>query len=156
MDLMTTVFPVGTQHYLLGGLLLGIAVSLMFVTAGLVTGMSSVFSSTWSFVSSLPYFRQARFLETRQWRLVLAVGLVIGAALFALTHQTQVLTQIGPVQLLIGGFIAGFGARMSNGCTSGHGICGMGSLQPASILAVVIFLVTAMISSRLVLALGGV
>lgn len=156
MDLMTTVFPAGTYHYLMGGLLLGIAVSFMFVTAGLVTGMSSVFSSTWSFVSSLPYFRQSRFLDTRTWRLVLALGLVLGAALFTLTRGTSVVTQVGPVQLLVGGFIAGFGARMSNGCTSGHGICGMGSLQPASILAVVIFLITAMLSSRLVLSVGGV
>jgi hypothetical protein len=55
-------------------------------------------------------------------------------------------------QLAAGGFIAGFGARLSNGCTAGHGICGMASLQPPSMLAVAIFLATAMLTARAVRA----
>jgi len=55
-------------------------------------------------------------------------------------------------QLAVGGFIAGFGARMSNGCTAGHGICGMASLQAPSIASVAIFLATAMVTARLVRA----
>jgi uncharacterized membrane protein YedE/YeeE len=58
-------------------------------------------------------------------------------------------------QLLLGGFIAGFGARLSNGCTSGHGICGMASLQLPSLLAVLTFLATAMVTANLVRSLGG-
>ena len=59
-------------------------------------------------------------------------------------------------QLSIGGFIAGYGARLSNGCTSGHGVCGLASLQVPSLLAVIIFLGCAMISAALVKSLGGV
>ena len=48
----------------------------------------------------------------------------------------------------MGGIIAGFGARLSNGCTSGHGICGLGSFQLPSLLAVLIFLVAAIVTAQ--------
>jgi len=155
---MQQFFPNGIEIYLVGGLLLGVAVSFAFAMSGLVTGMSTVFSSTWSFVSRLSYFRQDRFVSSRGWRLALALGLVLGGALFLLTAAHGVLfqTQVPGWRLAIGGFIAGFGARMSNGCTSGHGICGIASFQMPSILAVVIFLVTAIATAQLVATLGGV
>jgi uncharacterized protein len=154
---MQQFFPNGIETYLVGGLLLGVAVSFAFAMSGLVTGMSTVFSSTWSFVSRLSYFRQDRFVSSRGWRLALALGLVLGGALFLLTaaHGVPFQTQVPGWRLAIGGFIAGFGARMSNGCTSGHGICGIGSFQMPSILAVVIFLVTAIATAQLVATLGG-
>jgi uncharacterized membrane protein YedE/YeeE len=155
---MQQFFPNGIETYLVGGLLLGVAVSFAFAMSGLVTGMSTVFSSTWSFVSRLSYFRQDRFVSSRGWRLALALGLVLGGALFLLTAANGVpfQTQVPGWRLAVGGFIAGFGARMSNGCTSGHGICGIASFQMPSILAVVIFLVTAIATAQLVAALGGV
>lgn len=154
---MQDLFPNGIQAYLVGGLLLGAAVSFAFAMSGLVTGMSTVFSSTWSFVSQLGFFRQERFLSSRGWRLALAAGLVIGGALYLVTiaHGVPFRTHVGPWQLAIGGFIAGFGARMSNGCTSGHGICGMGSLRWPSMLAVITFLITAIATAWVVRALGG-
>lgn len=156
MDL-APLFPFGWQHYLAGGLIIGAAVALMFVTTGLVTGMSTVFSSTWSYVSQAAFFQQPRFTGSRRWRLVLATGLVIGAALWwlALGPAGGVQTALPPAQLALGGFIAGYGARMSNGCTSGHGICGLASLQVPSALAVVIFLTTAIATAQLVAAFGG-
>jgi len=155
---MDALFPYGMQHYLAGGILLGIGVSLVFVLTGLVTGMSTFFSSTWSYVSELPFFQQDRFVSSRGWRLMLAIGLVLGGLIYLVTPGggQPFQTSVSWWQLALGGFIAGFGARMSNGCTSGHGICGMASLQLPSILAVVTFLVTAMITANLVKALGGV
>jgi len=155
---MDALFPYGMQHYLAGGILLGIGVSLVFVVTGLVTGMSTFFSSTWSYVSQLPFFQQDRFVSSRGWRLMLAIGLVLGGLIYLITSGggQPFHTSVSWWQLALGGFIAGFGARMSNGCTSGHGICGMASLQLPSILAVVTFLVTAMITANLVKALGGV
>lgn len=155
---MDALFPYGMQHYLAGGILLGIGVSLVFVLTGLVTGMSTFFSSTWSYVSQLPFFQQDRFVSSRGWRLMLAIGLVLGGLIYLVTPGggQPFQTSVSWWQLALGGFIAGFGARMSNGCTSGHGICGMASLQLPSILAVVTFLVTAMITANLVKALGGV
>ncbi len=152
---MEAYFPNGYLHYIVGGGCIGLGVSLLFVMTGLVGGMSSVYSSTWSFISQRPFFQQAKFLNSRQWRLFYAVGLILGALVagFAFKQPGYVLS-IHPAALFIGGIIAGFGARLSNGCTSGHGICGLASLNKASILAVVIFLGTASITANLMAAVG--
>ena len=153
MDLTLTLFPLGWQHYLLGGLLIGAGVAMLFVFNGLVGGMSTVFSSTWSYVVQTPFFQQARFTDTRDWRLVFALGLVLGAALWwLLLGDATPLTTVVPVwQLGGGGFLVGYGARLGNGCTSGHGICGLGSLQWPSLLAVLIFMATAFLTANLVM-----
>lgn len=52
-------------------------------------------------------------------------------------------------QLLLGGFFVGYGARLGNGCTSGHGICGLGSLQVPSLFAVLTFMATAFLTANL-------
>jgi len=154
---MEQLFPNGIQPYLVGGLIMGLGVAFAFAMSGLVIGMSTVFSSTWSLVSRLSFFRQERFIASRSWRLALALGLVIGGALYLVTvaRGATFQTHVSAWQLALGGFIAGFGARMSNGCTSGHGICGIGSVQAPSILAVITFLVTAIATAQLVAVLGG-
>jgi uncharacterized membrane protein YedE/YeeE len=147
-------FPQGWTHYLAGGLLLGIGISLLFVATGRIGGMSTVFTTVWSFFSQAPYFRQARFAESRGWRLVYAAGVVLGGVAFMLLTGLAQPTTVAPWQLVVGGFVAGFGARMANGCTAGHGICGMASMQPPSILAVVVFMATAIATAHLVRALA--
>lgn len=151
---MEALFPLGWGHYLAGGLLLGAGMALLFASTGLVGGMSTVFTTVWSFFSAAPYFRQQRFVASRGWRLVYATGIVAGAAAWLLWMGQPSPTQVPWWQLGLGGFIAGFGARLSNGCTAGHGICGMASLQPASILAVLVFVGTAMATAQLVKALA--
>ena len=152
MNALTTLFPLGWEHYLIGGLLIGLGVSVLFLLTGLIGGMSSVFSSTWSFVVQRPFFRQARFTDTRHWRLVYAAGLILGALVWWLwLGGAQPETTSVPIwQLLVGGFIAGYGARLGNGCTSGHGICGLGSFQWPSMLAVLTFMATAILTANLV------
>lgn len=154
---MNAFFPLGVEQYLVGGLFLGLGVALLFVMTGLIGGMSTVFSSSWSYVSKAPFFQQARFIGSRQWRLWYAAGLIIGALLYfgKVAGGVPFITQVPWWQLLAGGFLVGFGARLANGCTSGHGICGMGSLQVPSILAVVTFLTTAILVANLVFRLGG-
>ncbi len=84
------------------------------------------------------------------WRLWCAVGLVLGvmAWQFLQGPGTALSTSISPERLLIGGLFVGFGARMSNGCTSGHGICGLSSLSGPSALAVLIFMGVAMLTAN--------
>ena len=146
------LFPNGWLHYLAGGLLLGAGMSLLFVGTGLIGGMSTVFTTVWSFFSQAPYFRETRFVASRGWRLAYAAALILGAFAWLAIAGEPFRTAVPGWQLALGGFVAGFGARMSNGCTAGHGICGMASLQPASILAVLIFLATAMVTARVVAA----
>jgi uncharacterized membrane protein YedE/YeeE len=155
--MLESYFPLGVTHYLLGGILIGLGVGLAFVMTGLITGVSTFYTSTWSYVSRLPFFQESRFTGSRDWRLVLAAGLVLGAWLWLRTlgGGQPVITAVPWWQLLLGGGIAGFGARMSNGCTSGHGICGLASLQLPSLLAVVTFLTTAIATAHVVRALGG-
>ena len=156
MDVWSTLFPTGMAHYVLGGLLIGTGVSVLFVVTGQVGGMSGVFSAVWSYVSRLPYFQQAQFTSTRRWRLLYALGLILGAAAWlALNNAEAVVTHIPWWQLALGGFIGGYGARLGNGCTSGHGICGLASLNGYSLLAVLVFLATAIATAHIVSALGG-
>ncbi len=150
MTTTLSLFPLGWQHYLLGGLAIGTGVVLLFVVTGLVGGMSTVFTSTWSLVVQRPFFQQARFAESRNWRLVYALGLILGAGVWWLLFGNGVAqgTSVPVWQLLVGGFLVGYGARLGNGCTSGHGICGLGSLQWPSLLAVLTFMATAFITAN--------
>jgi uncharacterized protein len=152
-----SLFPLGFGHYFVGGLLVGSGASLIFIFTGAVSGMSTVFSSSWSYLTKHPFFRQSRFTSSRGWRLVLAIGLMLGAMLWwqMLGPPGGIQTQVPWWRLLAGGFLIGLGARLSNGCTSGHGICGLASLQLPSLIAVLTFLTTAMAMANLVAVLGG-
>jgi uncharacterized membrane protein YedE/YeeE len=154
---MQDLFPLGWQHYLFGGVLIGLGVSLMFVFQGRIVGMSSVFSSTWSWLSRRPYFQQDAFVSTRTWRLLCALGLMLGAALWWVwLGPTEGLhTQVSTWRLLLGGVLVGFGARLSNGCTSGHGICGLSSLSLPSLVAVLVFMGVAIATALSLSALGA-
>jgi uncharacterized membrane protein YedE/YeeE len=151
MTLIETLFPLGWQHYLLGGLTIGAGVALLYLFNGWVGGMSSVFSSSWSLVSKWAFFQQSRFINTRQWRLVYALGVVLGALVwrFALAGGEAQHTSVPVWQLLVGGFLVGYGARLGNGCTSGHGICGLGAMQLPSLGAVLTFMATAFVTANL-------
>jgi uncharacterized membrane protein YedE/YeeE len=152
MTTTLSLFPFGWQHYLLGGLAIGSGVVLLFVMTGLVGGMSTVFSSTWSFVMQRPFFQQTRFTGSRNWRLVYALGLILGAGAWWLAYGNGSAqgTSVPIWQLVAGGFLVGYGARLGNGCTSGHGICGLGSLQLPSLLAVLTFMATAFLTANIV------
>ena len=156
MNPFDTLFPFGWQHYLLGGLTIGAGVALLYLFNGWVGGMSTVFSSTWSFVSRRAFFQQARLIDSRQWRLVYAAGVVLGALVwrFALNDGQAQSTSVPVWQLLVGGFLVGYGARLGNGCTSGHGICGLGALQLPSLGAVLTFMATAFLTANLLGALS--
>lgn len=149
---MSMLFPLGWTHYLLGGLLVGSGTALLYVMTGRIGGMSTVFSSTWSFLVKRPFFQQDRFVGSRGWRLVYALGVALGGLVWWLgwAGGAQQATSVPVWQLLVGGFFVGYGARLGNGCTSGHGICGMGSLQVPSMLAVLTFMATAFITANVV------
>ena len=149
MDL-SILFPYGWAHYLLGGLFIGTGVALLFLFTGLIGGMSSVFSSTWSWVVQRPFFQQDRFTGSRGWRLVYAAGLVLGALVWWLMFGGGLAesTSVPVWQLVVGGFFVGYGVRLGNGCTSGHGICGLGSLQVPSLMAVLTFMATAFLTAN--------
>jgi uncharacterized membrane protein YedE/YeeE len=156
MPLIETLFPLGSHPSIVGGLVIGLAVSFVCLPTGLMGGISTFFTSTLSFISNWPYFQRDEIVSSRNWRLAYAAGLIVGASIWLFTVGEPFQTEVSWWQLSLGGFIAGFGARLSNGCTSGHGICGIASLQIPSFLSVIIFLASAMIAAAVVKMLGGV
>ena len=148
---MNLLFPNGWIHYLLGGISIGLGVSLIYLFNGVTAGISTFFSSTISFFSKRFFFKQAIFKDTRLWRLFYSFGLIVGSGIWFLFFGAaeQMHTNVSPLKLLLGGVLVGFGSRLSNGCTSGHGICGISSLSLASFMAVIIFMITAVVTDNL-------
>jgi uncharacterized protein len=144
------MFPFGWTHYLLGGLCIGLGVATLFLLTGLIGGMSSVYSSTWSFIVRRPFFQQPSLVGSRAWRLAYAAGLMLGAAIWWTLAGNGARVAVGLPwwQLLGGGILVGYGARLSRGCTSGHGICGLASLSLPSLTAVLTFMATAFIAAN--------
>lgn len=152
---MSALFPNGMTHYLVGGLLIGLGVALLYLTTGRPGGVSTFFSATWSWLVQRDFFQQKAFLDTRAWRWVYTLGIVLGGTVFMLLGGSITPTELPAWKLALGGLLIGYGSRLGGGCTSGHGICGMASLSLGSLLMVLIFLGTGMLTVALVNALGG-
>jgi uncharacterized membrane protein YedE/YeeE len=89
---------------------------------------------------------------------VFTFGIVAGAAVYAALFQAggygAYTTDVQSWRLLVGGLLVGVGTRVGKGCTSGHGICGVGSASRTSLVGVVTFLLVAVGTAQLVAALG--
>ena len=122
-------------HALIGGILIGLASLLATVLSGKIPGISGVFGRL--LVAATP---------DKAWRAVFLFGLIGGAALsFALWQSAGLFRPMRPlVVMAIAGLLVGFGTRLGGGCTSGHGVCGVGMGAKDSIAATLIFMVTAM------------
>jgi len=151
---MDHYFPNGLAQYLIGGLLIGSGVALLFLTTGRLGGISTFFSAAWSWLVKTPFFQQPALRGTRQWRLVYAAGFVLGGTLYALLGLPVAATHLPAWKFAFGGLLIGFGARLGGGCTSGHGICGMASLSVGSLIMVITFLGTAIVTALTMQALG--
>lgn len=130
---------------LLGGLLIGTAATLLLWLNGRIAGISSII------VNLL-------FSKSRLWPILFAIGIVGGAALFyALGGTPPAAREHFPGWLLaLSGVLIGFGTSMAHGCTSGHGVCGLGRLSPRSLIATLTFLSAGLITTFLVRHLFGV
>jgi hypothetical protein len=148
-------FPNGIAHYAIGGLLIGLGAAIIYLGTGIIAGASTFLESTLSYVSDLPRFNQSKYLASRDWRVVFTVGIVAGAAIYQLVfHGEAWTTEVQWWRLLGGGFLVGVGTRLGKGCTSGHGVCGVGSRSPTSITNVITFMAVAIGTAQLVQAMG--
>jgi len=151
-----TWFPNGVTHYLVGGLLVGLGVAVIYLATGIHAGNSTVLETTLSYVSDLPRFRRAAYVASRDWRVLLTLATVAGAALYTLaTGSGGWTTAVQPWRLAVGGFLVGVGTRLGKGCTMGHGVCGLGSGSRTSMVNVALFVGVA-IAVALAVAAAGV
>jgi len=133
----------------LGGSLIGLAAAVLWLGNGRIAGISGIFGQL------LPP------AQTVVWRLVFLVALVLGAwatsRLFpalgvggveptALVPPPAAWGVPPPVWLVVAGLLIGFGTKIGNGCTSGHGVCGLARLSLRSLVAVAVFFGVAIIT----------
>lgn len=116
---------------LLGGSLIGLAAAWMWLSVGRVAGISGIVG--------------AATRTEIDWRIPFVLGLVAAPMLLD-SIGLQIEWQTPPIGwglLILGGILVGFGTRLGSGCTSGHGVCGIARLSPRSIVATLVFMLTA-------------
>jgi uncharacterized membrane protein YedE/YeeE len=129
LEPLSPVFAIG------GGLLIGGAAALLLMLTGRIAGVSGMFATVMHIADAGP-----------PWKLATAfiLGLPIGAAITSLLVRRPDIEVTSSMPLLIAaGLLVGFGTRLGNGCTSGHGVCGIGRLSPRSIAATLTFMAAA-------------
>ncbi|MCU4744535.1 YeeE/YedE family protein [Natronoglomus mannanivorans] len=153
LSLTAELFPNGISRYAIGGLLVGLGAVVIYLGTGIAAGASTFLESTLSYVSDQSRFQQYR--ASRDWRVVFTLGIVLGAAIYAVVWQGGAwTTDVQPWRLLLGGLLVGIGTRIGKGCTSGHGVCGVGSASKTSIVGVITFLTVAIVTAQIVQAMG--
>jgi uncharacterized membrane protein YedE/YeeE len=134
---MTTTWLIA----LAGGVLIGLSATLLLWLNGRVAGVSGILGGV-------------LFPKTGDvsWRAAFLVGLVVAAGLYMALVPGAPLprTDFSRTGLIIAGLLVGFGTRMGNGCTSGHGVCGLGRLSMRSLAAVMTFMATAIATTFVV------
>ena len=126
---------------LLGGALIGMAATLLLWLTGRIAGISGMLGGV-----LLPKRGEIA------WRLAFLIGLVGAGAAWLWSVPGAYVPRQGfpPLLLVVAGVLVGIGTRMGNGCTSGHGVCGLGRLSLRSLAAVLTFMLTAVITTFIV------
>jgi uncharacterized protein len=119
-----------------GGILLGISATILLAFNGRIAGISGMINGAMTFA------------KDELWRWLFLLGMVLGGGLYeyGLASQPTPSSTFSPWAMLLGGLFVGFGTRMGSGCTSGHGVCGLGRFSLRSGVAVITFLSTGIIT----------
>jgi uncharacterized membrane protein YedE/YeeE len=122
---------------LIGGLLIGLAAALLLLINGRISGISGIVGGLVDPKSS-----------DTGWRIAFVAGLLLGAVAYALATggAITITMQVSVPVLVAAGLLVGFGTRLSSGCTSGHGVCGIARLSKRSIVATSVFFGVAMLT----------
>lgn len=122
---------------LLGGILIGLAATLLLMLNGRIAGISGILSGV--------------FFQTKGdvfWRVAFIAGMLAGGILGPVVFARPFVSELNATlpMILGGGFLVGFGTRLGSGCTSGHSVCGIARFSWRSISATITFIVSAMIT----------
>ena len=121
---------------LVGGLIIGSSVVLYFYTTGRLAGISGIFANGLT------------AKKNRSSNLLFLLGLIIGPSIYLVISNQEISFDVTNsfFLIIVAGFFVGLGTRMSSGCTSGHGICGISRFSIRSIIATISFVITGVIT----------
>ena len=121
----------------IGGVLIGLSAVLLMLLTGRIAGISGIFSGLLDLRG-----------EDKGWRIAFIAGLILAPIIAGSIGYGMAPPKLPANWVIItaAGLLVGFGTRLGGGCTSGHGICGIGRLSMRSIAATVVFMVTAVIT----------
>ncbi|ORT52549.1 membrane protein (plasmid) [Vibrio sp. qd031] len=119
---------------LFGGMLLGVSATILLLINGKIAGISGILAGL-----------LAKKPNDFSWRLIFVAGLIGGGALASIFFGADIPMSYSTSTplLIIAGLLVGVGTKLGNGCTSGHGICGMGRFSKRSIVATMVFMLAA-------------
>ena len=121
-----------------GGVLIGSGALLLLLMNGRIAGISGILGGLRSLSATREY-----------WRLAFILGLLVGGIVcFQWSPMAaEISTGVSLPIVILGGLLVGAGTRLGSGCTSGHGVCGLARFSLRSMVAVCVFLVTAVVTS---------
>jgi len=125
-----------------GGGLIGLAVMLLYLGLGRIAGVSGMFTAA---------IRPSTGVGERAWRLAFLAGLLLGPLLASAALNEQ-LVRPSPAEtplLVLAGLLVGLGTGFANGCTSGHGVCGVARLSRRSLVATATFMTAGFVTASL-------
>ena len=127
----------------IGGLLIGVSVWLMLAGLGRVTGVSGIAAT--ALAQPCVSF----------WRFAFLFGLVVGGAGFAYLFNVSSAAVASKPWVIAAGLLVGFGTVLGGGCTSGHGVCGLGRRSIRSLVATLVFMAAGMVAVAIIHAMNG-
>jgi len=132
---------------LLGGLLIGAAAALLLIVNGRIAGISGIAASLLTVTDRARWIESAAFIT----------GLVAAPLAYAATFgPVEIAITPVPSLLVVAGLLVGIGTRIGNGCTSGHGVCGLSRLSLRSLVATGTFMaLAALVAGLTPMILGG-
>ena len=118
---------------LIGGAIIGLSVTILILFKGRIAGISGILGALMQFKNTPK--------DHYVWRILFLIGLLSSSLIYSLFFNLPNMTiDASSIMLILGGVLVGFGTRMGSGCTSGHGICGLGRLSPRSLVATLSFM----------------
>lgn len=124
-----------TPISLIGGLVIGAAASMLLLGIGRIAGVSGITASV------------VRIKNVEAWQVLFLLGLIVSPLIYQLIAPLPTIEVTSSVPLLIiAGLLVGIGTQLGSGCTSGHGICGLARFSKRSLIAVITFMVTGIVT----------
>lgn len=130
----------------IGGAMIGAAASAMLLLEGRVAGISGIVGGLF-----------APKPGDVGWRVMFLIGMLVSGLVASVAFPAAVAVEVSraPWMLVLAGLLVGVGTRLGNGCTSGHGVCGLSRMSPRSLASVVTFMAVGMVVAVLVGRLTG-